>query len=218
VLECPEALEAVDVSRTKTNRTANKCEKELEKELENLFSLIVKNNMSELSARQQFEEELRSKVRHCVQKSFFAGMDYVGIATGVQPALQVQDVMIMEQVTEEILNDFFTKVSQREWKNVEFVSDNMLQNQINTIASSNMFRIINLATTSSMQALNAQGQVAQRDLVFTTEDDINVCPVCYPYHDRIYSFDDEFKPELPIHPHCRCRYLVADDQGNGIVG
>lgn len=237
ILECPEALEAVDIRKSKTTKTALSCEKELERYLVNLYSLIIKNKMSELSARYQFEEEVRRMTRSCVQKTWFAGMDYVGKATKTSPTLKVDDVLKMEEVVERIVNDFFAKISNlipvmeavkkedwSDWINVfSFAKTNQLihqqiVNQVKTIPASNMFRVLDMATTDTMQALNADGTISTKGLVFTTEDDINVCATCYPYHDRVYDNDDPYKPEIPVHPNCRCRYLIEDDQGNGIYG
>lgn len=242
MLECPEALEAVDLTKSKTTKTTLRCEKELESYMLKLYALIVKNKMSELSARYQFEDELRRKARSCVQKTWFAGMDYVGKATGTEPYLTVDNVLKMEQVVQRMVDDFFSKIgniipefemiikrediatgsdfAQVDWNVLprwQLLHAQMVA-QVKTIPASNMFRVLDMSTTDTMIGLNADGQISNKGLVFTTEDDIHVCPTCYPYHNRIYDNDDPYKPEIPVHPNCRCRYLIEDDQGNGIYG
>jgi len=41
---------------------------------------------------------------------------------------------------------------------------------------------------------------------FISEKGTNSCKACLANDGKIFSVDDPQKPELPIHPNCRCRY------------
>ena len=47
-------------------------------------------------------------------------------------------------------------------------------------------------------------------VVFNTEDDHRVCPICDPHDGVEYDFDDPEKPLPPLHPNCRCYYTYKD--------
>lgn len=38
----------------------------------------------------------------------------------------------------------------------------------------------------------------------------NSCKDCLKHHGKIFCIDDSNKPELPIHPNCRCKYEPID--------
>lgn len=44
-------------------------------------------------------------------------------------------------------------------------------------------------------------------LIFRTQMDHRVCPLCKPYENQIFS-PDEAIPKIPVHPNCRCTYDV----------
>jgi hypothetical protein len=218
LIDNPEYLEAIDISRTKTNKIVMKCEEELSKEFNKLFDLIVKNSMSRLSAEQQFGKELKNKIKHCIQIAYFAGQDYVTKATKKPVQITIDDVIAIEQFTERIYNAFFDKVDKINWR-YEFLSNPLLIAQINSLPSTIMINVVQVATTNSVQALYADGQINDKKLVFITEFDEKVCNICYPFHETLYESDDPNKPEIPLHPNCRCRYLVySEDTRNPIVG
>lgn len=41
---------------------------------------------------------------------------------------------------------------------------------------------------------------------FVSDKGPNSCEKCLAFHGKVFRADDPEKPELPIHPHCRCRY------------
>ena len=41
---------------------------------------------------------------------------------------------------------------------------------------------------------------------FVSDKGPNSCEKCLAFHGRVFRADDPEKPELPIHPNCRCRY------------
>lgn len=43
---------------------------------------------------------------------------------------------------------------------------------------------------------------------FVSESDSNTCRECGDNNGRIFDIDDPNMPQLPIHPHCRCKYVL----------
>ena len=42
---------------------------------------------------------------------------------------------------------------------------------------------------------------------FVSEKGVNSCNICRSYHGKIFTEDDPKKPELPLHPNCRCKFV-----------
>ena len=55
-----------------------------------------------------------------------------------------------------------------------------------------------------MQMLNGKTEI--KLVKFISDKGPNSCEACLKYHGEIFRLDDSNKPELPIHPHCRCKY------------
>lgn len=52
----------------------------------------------------------------------------------------------------------------------------------------------------------------QEQLVqFIADKGSNSCPQCLQYNGKIYKEDDSGKPELPLHPNCRCKYEPVEN-------
>ena len=45
---------------------------------------------------------------------------------------------------------------------------------------------------------------------FISDKGPNSCEDCLKHHGKIFCIDDSNKPELPIHPNCRCKYEPID--------
>lgn len=52
----------------------------------------------------------------------------------------------------------------------------------------------------------------QSKVRFVTELDRKVCPVCQAFQGEVYEQDDVRKPDIPIHPNCRCHYEYVDQE------
>ena len=40
---------------------------------------------------------------------------------------------------------------------------------------------------------------------FISDKGENTCDVCLKFHGKTFQIDDQEKPELPIHPNCKCK-------------
>ena len=42
---------------------------------------------------------------------------------------------------------------------------------------------------------------------FAAERGKNCCKTCQENHGRIFRADDPERPEIPVHPNCKCKYI-----------
>ena len=55
-----------------------------------------------------------------------------------------------------------------------------------------------------IQMLNGKTEI--KLVKFISDKGPNSCEECLKHHGEVFQLDDSNKPELPIHPHCRCKY------------
>ena len=114
ILEHPEYVP--QLGRTKTTKKLLDCEDMLADYFLKLFKIINKNDMSVLASQQQFGIELHDKVLDCIQRSYFAGQDYVAKATKSTIPLTVQDVQIIQNQTADIEDRFWILIGNKDQK------------------------------------------------------------------------------------------------------
>ena len=51
-----------------------------------------------------------------------------------------------------------------------------------------------------------KGKTEIKLIRFISDKGPNSCEDCLKHHGEVFQFDDPEKPELPIHPNCRCKY------------
>ncbi len=51
-----------------------------------------------------------------------------------------------------------------------------------------------------------QGKTEPQLVRFVSDKGPNSCKACLEHHGRIFKQNDPNKPQLPIHPNCRCKY------------
>ena len=59
-----------------------------------------------------------------------------------------------------------------------------------------------------MQMLKGKTEI--KLVKFISDKGPNSCEDCLKHHGKIFCIDDPNKPELPIHPNCRCKYEPID--------
>jgi hypothetical protein len=226
VLEHPEYVPLL--GRTKTTKKLLDCENMLADYFLKLFKIINKNDMSVLASQQQFGIELHDKVLDCIQRSYFAGQDYVAKATKSTIPLTVQDVQIIQNQTADIEDRFWILIGNKDQK-IESSID-QINNYLKSIASQGVFSINSTATQTGLQALQALNQqknnalspdaepIKTQRLIFMNDESSNVCDLCEPLNGRTFEPDEE-KYEIPLHHNCRCRYIIEDyESGTPVLG
>ena len=61
-----------------------------------------------------------------------------------------------------------------------------------------------------MQMLNGKTEI--KLVKFISDKGPNSCDACLAHHDEVFQADDPDKPELPIHPNCRCKYELLTQE------
>ena len=60
-----------------------------------------------------------------------------------------------------------------------------------------------------------KGKTEIKLVKFISDKGPNSCEDCLKHHGEVFQLDDPEKPELPIHPNCRCKYVeVTSDVAN----
>ena len=60
-----------------------------------------------------------------------------------------------------------------------------------------------------------KGKTEIKLVKFISDKGPNSCEDCLKHHGEVFQLDDPEKPELPIHPNCRCKYVeVTSDVTN----
>ena len=52
---------------------------------------------------------------------------------------------------------------------------------------------------------------------FVAEKDGDCCEKCKRFDGKVFSDEDPAKPELPIHPNCRCKFIKQNTPGNNVA-
>ena len=52
---------------------------------------------------------------------------------------------------------------------------------------------------------------------FVAENDGDCCEKCKRFDGKVFSDEDPAKPELPIHPNCRCKFIKQNTPGNNVA-
>ena len=60
-------------------------------------------------------------------------------------------------------------------------------------------------------------ETSRKNLVkFVSDNGRHTCRACSENDGRIFDIDDPQIPQLPIHPHCRCKYVTLDRTGRDV--
>lgn len=136
------------------------------------------------------------------QDQYFLGHDYADKATGDKTPISPSDFLSMQNLAQSAQANFIASLAKQ--RAATSRDDTALT--AGTIAGLT-------AVTLGIKALN-QGTTAHAERVeFVTRRDFRVCPICEVYDGKIYDVDERTGmvkdgPTLPVHPNCRCRYLV----------
>lgn len=171
------------------------------------MSLALMPFISAYMARGFFTPEETDKLTSLflthAQDQYFLGHDYADKAKGGDktPVSQI-DLQNMQSLASQAQTNFIASLSKQ--RAATSRDDTALT--AGTIAGL-------AAVTLGIKALN-RGTIAHADRVeFVTRRDYRVCPICEVYDGKVYDVDERTGmvkdgPVLPVHPNCRCRYLV----------
>lgn len=195
--------------RTMTTRSVRKIEDRLAGELQRVARRIEAEGLDVGSARQQYANAVTAVIQSAVQAAFIEGTAYVQRFAKQPLALTNSDLQAIQQRTQEFSEQF--------WRNLELEAKAKVIEPVRALpdvnatmsflATNATFGLLNQSTMQ--KALQIQGEP---ELVWITELDFKVCPICRPIHGRTWKVGDPLilQPPRDSHPNCRCRLLLKE--------
>lgn len=223
--------EKADLARTSTTKFSDEKQAELENKLGRVAARIKnlkKNGIADIDIRDEFEDVVASYISDYVEDTYLNGRNYAFKVNKIRVPLTKDDITKMDELKSEYTNRFWGLIGNAEVK--EFAID-ILGTFVKTMVSDLITKSTNNAALAAMTQQNrlAQSVLATNKvkgnltdleeirLEFTTRKDERVCPICNPLDGKRYDFDDPSKPDIPVHPNCRCRYLEVK-KGKAVSG
>lgn len=148
-------------------------------------------------------EQLSKLFLSHAQDQYFLGHDYADKKRGDKTPVSPADLQNMQNLATQAQTSFITSLNRQ--RAATSRDDTALA--AGTIAGL-------AAVTLGIKALN-QGTIAHAEKVeFVTRRDYRVCPICEVYDGKVYDVDARTGivkdgPLIPVHPNCRCRYLIV---------
>lgn len=223
--------EKADLARTNTTKFSDEKQIELETKLGRIADQIKtmkKKGIDDMDIKDKFEIQVKSLISDYVEDTYLNGRKYAIKTNKIRTPLEVEDIQNMNEMKQNFEARFWGLVNNAEVK--EFAID-VLGSFVRTMVSDLVTKSTNMAalTTMNQQSRLAQAILATQSirgsfvdleeitLEFTTRKDERVCPICSPLDGKRFDFDDPSKPDIPVHPNCRCRYLEVKN-GKAISG
>jgi hypothetical protein len=224
---------------------ARQIELEVKGHLNDLVTSIAAEHTSDISLIQRnYSMEVEHVIRAAATSAYIVGLNYVG---GRKKKLHhmfltVLDIEKIKTITQEFAQIFWRRVNavmhqkdvvQNILKSARFSprSSLTLANLVTSLAVKIVTKAIALATVAKVNALRSlpesrikSGQAVEQ-LVWTTQMDERVCPLCQSLDGMQWASDDPgvLIPPDDSHDNCRCRLDIAgtgvdvtDEVGGGI--
>jgi len=219
---------------TITSRKTRECEQELQGKLAR-FSNLMKNRIDKGNSldamRQEFGPQVLDAISKCIRDVYFAGFNYVEKVTKRTQQLTTFDINNITALINQEQDKFWQSVSDYTSKRTftpeeEDVPGHDLTNTFAGISASLATMALYSATQSATIAANNQSaQLLSQinfgveieephtyQLIWVTERDSKVCPICQNLDGRTFDTRDPDiqRPGNDTHVNCRCRLLLVD--------
>jgi len=229
----------VNHMNTKTTKRIMEISETAEKELSKIGRKIAEelnNNIPLRDIKLRYKQEVGSIIAIAVRESYLLGFSYIEQSQNRTVEFSNNLSLEMNKLIAEGIKDFWSSIEKLMFTNqnkelgIKFRKftvkldasdmhyDNFIQNAIqkliqvvtNTITQASLTK----STVSAAQSINFSTPLRSEQimLIFVSERDSKVCPICLNLDGRTYNPGDPTMPEIPddTHPNCRCRYLVYE--------
>lgn len=200
LLEQLEDIGRPNIARTQTSRDSDRLIDSMTLALTPFVTAYLKNG--------QFSpielDQLSVLFLQHAQDQYFLGKDYADKANNDKKPLSTKDLHNAQMLAAQAQADFISSLAKQ-----------YLVKQPDDIAKTAGVVAGLAAVTLGIKALN-KGTISHAETVeFVTRRDSKVCPICEPLDSNIYEVDQNTGivkdgPLIPVHPNCRCRYLVVN--------
>jgi hypothetical protein len=212
------------LTSVKANGIVNEYSVSIQAIMKNIFS---ENEAIEIS-RMKYGKRITRLYQELEQKTYLLSLDFLEKSSGIYPLINSIDIEVIKKRSLDNAERFWSLLSKRELqvKTEAFTLASIL-NYIAVGLSAIVFSSLQSHTVNRNKIrdsnLNFSDDSPERTnpfkMMWLTEDDSKVCPICFPLHGRVFEGHDEI-PRIPqdTHPNCRCRVVPVDDNGNPISG
>jgi hypothetical protein len=224
------ALQRINIANTKTNRTIRELEDEFNRKISSLFNKILddhkKSFLPFVALKGKYGNEVKALIRSGIQRVYQAGAEYSArVMKEKNVFLSRNNLDSISKMTDDTNDFFWRQVNQhidsydsqqmRDQLGFAITPERALTVAVSTALIFNAMSTVPLAI-ASMEKYNelvlagGGGGLPDARIVYWTENDERVCPICAPLHGTEYDVGDPFIP-IPVqdtHPRCRCRLLL----------
>jgi hypothetical protein len=223
----------INLNRTKTSQEARKVEDQLAIDLKKEYKKIMNDDTKEFGVLQRrYGPEVEKIIRGAVQKLYLIGADYATKTQDTTAFITTKDLdNIKNQVksgTDAFWRRIYNAIHKKEFtiipkvhlaaSSVSSIDDEeppLPDPELETTALATILATMTLAlsTLSKLDQLPSEENI-KRALVWVTEGDAVVCPICSALQGQEW---DEGDPDMPLpgpepeggtHHNCRCRLMI----------
>lgn len=237
----------IDITQTKAFKETQRVEKQIQKKLEQFYDEILAKVPAKTidQLKMEYTPKIRQVVRAAIQTVYVSGTNYATKTTDLPAFVTQKDVENIRKHTDSLVAAFWRRLTvaadvkaQNEFfpalpspKNVGLesgqLSSHITEAEPVTTPDSDSV-LLPAVITSALTMTLTQGLLSKlqqtrnleevkRKVIWVSERDAKVCPICQALDGQDWDEDD---PSVPIpgpdssHYNCRCRILVKDADGD----
>ncbi|UVF62242.1 hypothetical protein [Nitrososphaeria virus YSH_1032793] len=225
----PKALKILSESLldSKTSKTADHLIARYTVKLQKILEIISNENQPIEISRNKYGKRITRLYHELAQKTYLLTLNNVEDTSGIYPIITSKDI---EEIKSRSINNserFWNLLSQKKTEvKTESFSIFQILSFIHSSLAGMVYGDIQSISTQRNKILDTNlnfsedSPIRERPfkMMWITEDDSRVCPICFPLHGRVYETTDEI-PVIPndTHPNCRCRVVPIDNDGNPLT-
>ena len=223
--------ETINHFHTKTTQETIRISDDAVAELKKIAKRIesdIQNGVSYKKIKETYKDEIGTIVASAIREIYLLGLKYVEGYYEKSIELTPEVIKKMNEYIQKTIDNIWSSIEifyyrANEEKNgieIKILSKNAYDEFNFLLTLTNFFQIlISVSTQESLNNATAEITISisvktpflpPPDLLFVSERDSKVCPICLNYDGRQYNIEDYDRPRIPrdTHPNCRCRYML----------
>lgn len=215
------------LENSKSSKTADHLIARYSIKIQKIMKLIVEENQPIEISRMKYGKRVTRLYHELTQKTYLLSLNYLEETSGVYPLISSKDIEEIQSNSVKNSERFWSLLSNKETVvKTESFSLGQILNFIQSSLAGMVYQNIQNTTVNKNKIMDTNlnfsddSPVRERPfkMMWLTEDDSKVCPICFPLHGRTFDSSDTI-PDIPrdTHPNCRCRVVPVDEFGNPII-